>query len=90
MVPRVTFTHALQRHVALPPVDVAGDTVREVLDAVFADNERARGYILDDRGLMRQHMVVFVNGALIKDREGLTDPVPPDGEVCVMQALSGG
>lgn len=88
--PRVTFTHALQRHIALPPVDVAGETVREVLDAVFAANERARGYILDDRGSMRQHMVIFINGEPIKDREDLTDVVPADGEVYVMQALSGG
>lgn len=88
--PRVTFTHAIQRHIALPPVDVAGETVREVLDAVFAANERARGYILDDRGSMRQHMVIFINGEPIKDREDLTDVVPADGEVYVMQALSGG
>jgi hypothetical protein len=35
-------------------------------------------------------MVVFVNGEPIKDREGLSDPVPADGEIYVMQALSGG
>jgi hypothetical protein len=69
---------------------VAGQTVREVLDAVFADNARARGYVLDDRGALRPHMTVFINGAPIRDSEGLSDLVPEGGEVYVFQALSGG
>jgi hypothetical protein len=88
--PRVVFTQNLQRHVACPPCDVAGATVREVLDAAFAANPRARGYVLDDHGELRHHMVVFVDGAMVGDRVGLSDPVPPSGEVYVMQALSGG
>ena len=88
--PRVAFTQNLQRHVACPPVDVGGATVREVLDAAFADNPRARGYVLDDQGELRVHMTVFVDGEQVRDRKGLSDPVPPDGEVYVMQALSGG
>jgi hypothetical protein len=35
-------------------------------------------------------MMVFVNGEQIHDRTGLSDPVPADGEVYVIQALSGG
>jgi molybdopterin synthase sulfur carrier subunit len=88
--PRVEFTANLQRHVACPPVDVPGATVREVLDAAFAGNERARGYVLDEQGALRHHMIIFVNGAMIQDREKLSDTVPADGEVYVMQALSGG
>lgn len=88
--PRVTFTQNIQRHVACPPMDVGGRTVREALEGVFARNERARGYVLDERGAVRTHMVIFVNGRQIKDREGLSDEVPPDGDVYVMQALSGG
>lgn len=88
--PRVVFTQNIQRHVACPPCEVAGGSVREVLDAVFAANERARGYVLDEHGAVRKHMIVFVNGEMIRDRETLSDPVPPNGEVYVMQALSGG
>lgn len=88
--PRVTFTENLQRHVQCPPCDAAGTTVREVLESVFARNERVRGYVLDERGAVRKHMTVFVNGAAIRDRTELSDPVPADGEVCIMQALSGG
>lgn len=88
--PRVVFTENLQKHIACPPCEVAGGTVREVLDAVFAANDRARGYVLDEQGAVRKHMVVFVDGQMIRDREKLSDPVPAGGEVYVMQALSGG
>jgi hypothetical protein len=33
---RVSFPQVLQRHVACPPLDVAGSTVRQALDAAFA------------------------------------------------------
>ena len=84
------FTQNLKRHVDCPPCDVEGDTVRQVLDAVFQSNPRLGRYIIDDRGAVRRHMVVFVNGQAITDRISLADPVPADGEVYVMQALSGG
>jgi molybdopterin converting factor small subunit len=87
---RVSFTPNLQRHVASPPREVAGTTVREVLDAAFADNERARGYVLDERGALRKHMDVFINNERVLDREGLSDVVPDGAEVYVFQALSGG
>ncbi|PYO63023.1 MAG: thiamine biosynthesis protein ThiS [Gemmatimonadetes bacterium] len=88
--PHVTFTQNIQRHVSCPETEAEGRTVREVLDRVFAANPRARDYVLDDQGAVRRHMVVFVDGRQIRDRTQLTDPVPADGEVCVMQALSGG
>jgi hypothetical protein len=88
--PRVVFTANIQRHVACPEAVVSGDTVRAVLDAVFAENPQARGYVLDDQGALRRHMIVFVDGQPVKDRTRLSDPVPPQGAVHVFQALSGG
>jgi sulfur-carrier protein len=87
---RVRFTRSIQRHVECPPREVAGPDVRAVLEAVFAGNARARGYVLDERGALRKHMTVFVDGEQVRDREGLSDPVPEGGEVYVFQALSGG
>jgi len=86
----VSFTQNIQRHVPCPPAVIAGGTVRDVLDALFAKNERARSYVLDEQGALRQHMVVFVDGRTIRDRQRLSDPVQPDSEICVYQALSGG
>lgn len=86
----VVFTANLQRHVPCPPTTVVAATVREALDQVFDATPRLRGYVVDERGALRKHMTVFVDGELIKDRASLSDPVGPDGEVYVMQALSGG
>ncbi len=87
---RVVFTNNLQRHIPCPSVEAQGETVRAVLDAVFASNPAARGYVLDDQGELRKHMLVFVNGVQVRDRDGLSDPVAQSDEIYVMQALSGG
>lgn len=89
-VARVVFTKNLQRHVPCPPTDAPGDTVREVLESVFAENSRLRGYVVDERGSLRKHMSIFVDGELITDRRALSDAVGSDSEIYVMQALSGG
>ena len=86
----VAFTPNLQRHVECPTTEVDGATVRAVLEHVFATNPRLRGYVLDDQGALRRHMMIFVDGQQIADRDGLTDPVRASAEVYVMQALSGG
>lgn len=87
---RVKFTSALQRHVSCAPTNVPGTTVREVLEAVFAGNARARAYVLDDQSALRKHMIVFVNGERVRDRDHLSDRVGEDDEILVMQSLSGG
>ena len=86
----VSFTANLRRHVRAPTLEVEGETVRRVLDAVFAEHERLRGYILDDQGALRKHVVVFIDNNEISDRTHLSDPVEPSGRLYVMQALSGG
>jgi sulfur-carrier protein len=89
-VPSVTFTANLRRHLEAPPAQVAGATVRDALDAAFRQNPRLRGYVLDDQGRLRRHVMVFVDGEAVLDRDGLADPVGPGAELFVMQALSGG
>jgi sulfur-carrier protein len=87
---RVRFTANLRKHRELPEAEAAGATVREVLDRVFAEDALLRGYVLDDQGQLRRHVNVFVDGAMVSDRARLSDPVRPDGEIHVLQALSGG
>ena len=86
----VRFTPNLARHVECVDATVPGDTVREALERVFTDNPRLRGYVLDDQGVLRKHMVVFLDGLAISDRQGLSDPINGESEIFVMQALSGG
>lgn len=86
----VAFTPNIQRHVTCPETEAEGDTVGEVLDRVFDGNPRARSYVLDDQGALRRHMIIFVDGIAITDRNKLSDPVGKQSRVFVFQALSGG
>lgn len=86
----VVFTENLRRHIECPPSEVPGDTVRQVLEAVFRENPRLRNYILDEQGAVRHHVVIFVDGQMIRDRQHLSDAVQEQSEVHVFQALSGG
>ena len=88
--PTVSFTPNLKRHIDCPPARVNGGNVREVLEAVFAQNRQLRSYVLDDQGRLRKHMLVAVDGEIIRDRILLSDAVRPGSDIFVMQALSGG
>lgn len=87
---QLSFSSALQRHVPCPPLSVEAATVREALERAFEQEPRLRGYLLDDQGALRRHMAVFVNGAAVRDRRELRDPVSGGSEIAVIQALSGG
>lgn len=88
--PRVVFTANLQRHLACPMRVVSAATVGEALAAVFAESPALRGYVLDEQGRVRRHVVIYLDGRRIADRERLSDRVGAAGEICVFQALSGG
>ena len=88
--PRIRFTANLGRHLTVPELVAPGATVREALDAALKDETLLRSYVLDEQGRLRRHVTIFVAGRMIADRHGLSDPVAPDGEIYVLQALSGG
>ena len=89
--PVVNFTANLRRHVQCPRTEADGNTLAEVMDNVFAQYPFLRGYVVDDHGALRKHMVIFVDGIAVADRRGLSDTLPcSDSEIYVMQALSGG
>ena len=87
---RVAFTANLERHLSCPVRSVPGDSVRAVLDGVFATQPRLRSYILDDQDRVRRHVAIYINGERIADRHRLSDKVCDADEVFVFQALSGG
>lgn len=88
--PRVIFTENLKRHIDCPPQEVKASTVKEALDIIFSDNIALRGYVLDDQGRLRQHMMIAVDGEFISDRLKLSDTVNENSEIFIAQALSGG
>ena len=65
---------------------VAGATVAQVLRALEEAQPALSGWILDERGLIRRHINVFVNG-----EPGRGDTaVGPDDRIDVLPAISGG
>ena len=88
--PQLKFTQQIQRHLAAPPMNISGATVRQALDNAFREQHKLRTYVLDDQGRLRKHVVIFVDGQLIQDRGGLSDSLEESSELLVMQALSGG
>jgi hypothetical protein len=86
----ISFTQNLKRHLSVPRAEVQGETVRDALESVFEENPILRSYIVDDQGRLRKHVVVFIDGEMIEDREGLSDAIRSASDLVVMQALSGG
>lgn len=86
----VAFTPNLRRHVACDTVEVEGTTLRQALDAAFARFPRARPYIVDEQGRLRRHVMVFVDGARVRDGEAQSDAIGPASQIFVMQSLTGG
>ncbi len=65
---------------------VDGGTVGDLLAAIERAHPAARGWMLDERGVLRRHINVFVNGEL-----GEQDtPVGAGDRIDVLPALSGG
>jgi len=97
-VPTVVVASSIARWLAASPdinvgeksLSVAGSTVREVLEALFAHYPALRDYVTDEHGALRHHVVAFLDGAAITDKTGLGESVPADGELYLFQALSGG
>jgi sulfur-carrier protein len=87
---QVHFTSWLRELVPDGPVQANGGTVADALDAVFAERPLVRGYVLDDRGRLRKHVCVFVDGARLKNTDALAQYIGPQSTLHVMQALSGG
>jgi branched-chain amino acid aminotransferase len=65
---------------------IEGASVGELLAELERSHPAAKGWILDERGLLRRHINVFVNG----DLGGQDTEVGSDDEVDVLPAISGG
>lgn len=88
---RVRFTRHLRLHFPdLRDLEVEASTLAELVRTLDRAHPGLAGYLVDERGSLRKHVNVFVNGDLLEDRAALRDRLGPGDEVFVMQALSGG
>lgn len=65
---------------------VAGETVGEILAALEREYPAMAGWVLDERGRIRRHVNVFVNGEYGREDTRLG----PDDRVHVLPSISGG
>ncbi|MFO0590961.1 MAG: MoaD/ThiS family protein [Polyangiaceae bacterium] len=77
-------------HLEGKALTVEASTVSEVVQALERTAKGIGFYICDERGRLRTHVNIFVDKQMIRDRRGLSDPVGPEAEVHILQALSGG
>jgi molybdopterin synthase sulfur carrier subunit len=86
VLPGVLREHAGGRR-TLP---VQGTTVREALDRLARDWPALERRLRDERGGLRPHVLIFVDGVNLRDARGLDTPVPEGAELYVAPAVSGG
>lgn len=67
-------------------LNAGGSTVLEVLRQLESRHPALRGWILDERGRLRDHVTLFVD----KDRVSIERAVREEDEIFVLQAISGG
>jgi molybdopterin synthase sulfur carrier subunit len=69
-----------------PEHRVEGDTVNDVLQALESELSALEGWILDERGVLRRHINVFVSS----EPADPDTPVGADDQVEILPAISGG
>jgi molybdopterin synthase sulfur carrier subunit len=67
-------------------LELEGATVAEVLRALEREHPDVKGWILDERGAIREHINVFVNKEYGREETALG----PGDRVHILPAISGG
>lgn len=65
-------------------------TVGEALRALAGRHAGVVDRVMDERGAVRQHVNVFVDGENIRFLDGLRTPLAPASTIVIVPAVSGG
>jgi len=71
-------------------MEIDGATVGDALVNIFLKNPQVRSYVLDEQGVLRKHVCIFLDGERLTNHAALAAPLKKTSEIYVMQALSGG
>jgi molybdopterin synthase sulfur carrier subunit len=71
-------------------ISVAAGSVVEVLRTGDVLAPGFTVYVLDEPGALRQHVMISVNDTIVIDRMTLSERVPEEATLFILQALSGG
>lgn len=87
----VRMTHALKKFFPdLRPLEVQAGTVKELIGVIEGVFPGIGSYLVDEHGVCRKHVNIFIGEEMIIDRIGLSDVLSAGDEVFIYQALSGG
>jgi molybdopterin converting factor small subunit len=84
---RVLIPSALQSYTGRPWVVAEGRTVDQVLLDLDRQFPGIRFRMVDEQRRIRRHIRLFLDGEMLFDPD---HPLPADGELHIVQALSGG
>ena len=71
-------------------IDVAGDTLRECLEALVHCYPALKGEIFDGQGMLLLKWLIFINGKLASASDDLSSPVADGDVVVLVPAIAGG
>jgi molybdopterin converting factor small subunit len=71
-------------------IDAAAGPLRGALAALWTECPAVRDRVLTERGDVRPHINIFVNGEDIRYSGGLDTAVPDGAEIFLVPAVSGG
>jgi len=71
-------------------LDIGGDSIRGVVDALVEQHPALRTQLLTDDGDLNRFVNVFINGKDVRYLAGLDTPVGPTDEVRLLPAMAGG
>ena len=76
----------LEESIGTTRIAVQGATVKEALEDAFDRHPALRHHLIDDRGRLRPHILLFLEG----DQKPMTSPISQGDQITVFQAISGG
>ncbi|EWH09528.1 hypothetical protein DS2_11873 [Catenovulum agarivorans DS-2] len=91
--PKVKITSNLHRFfpiLADDNLNLAGQSVSEVIQNIEKLAPGFTNYIMDERGAVRRHVVICIDEEFIVDRKNLSDKITEANTLYVFQALTGG
>jgi sulfur-carrier protein len=71
-------------------VEIRGDTLGAALDDLAVRLPQLERRLRDERGQLRPHVLMFVNGVSVRTGAPMDTPVGADAEIFVAPAVSGG
>lgn len=84
---KVLIPGALHSYTGQAWVEASGATVRDLLADLDRQYPGIRFRMVDEQGALRRHIRLFYHEEAVRE---LSQPLDPDGQLMIVQALSGG